>query len=75
MVLRQLVKRGRNNLAVDRPPDVGDFFRALIYQKYNKMNVGMVRRNRVCNRFEDCCFARFRRGHDNRPLTFADWGD
>ena len=44
VALRRLVERRRDHLAVDRALHVGDFFRPLVDQQHDQVDLGMIRR-------------------------------
>ena len=75
MALRRFVKGGADNLGLfDCALHVGNFFRALVNQKYNEVNIGVIGIDGIGQRLQQDGLTRARRGHDKAALPAANGG-
>ena len=75
VALGGLIKGGGYNFALHRALHVGHFFRTLIDQQDQKINVWMVLGNRMGDILHQHRLTGARRGNDQRPLAFPKRGD
>jgi hypothetical protein len=72
MTLGRFVERGTDDLSLNRPHHVGDFFRPLVDEQHDEKNLRVVRGNRVGDVFKQDGLARARGRDDEPSLAFAD---
>ncbi len=72
VALRRLVERRRDHLAVDRSLHVGDFFRTLVDQQDDQVDLGVVLRHRLRDGLQQHGLAGARRRDDQSALALAE---
>ena len=75
MTLRGFVEGGADDFGLlDGAHHIRHFFRALVNQKDNEVDVGIIGIDGIGQRLKQHCFARAGRGHDKPALAAADGG-
>ena len=75
MALRRFVKRRGNHFAAYRTAHFGHFFRTLVNQQDNQLDIGIIGGNGVGNVLQHHGFTGFRRRNQQCTLAFTDWGN
>ena len=55
--------------------EIGDFFRTLIDQQNDCVNIGMIGRDCICNLLKNDCLSSARRRDNQSALTESEWRD
>jgi hypothetical protein len=72
VALRRLVEGGRHHLAAHRALHVGDFFRPLVDEQHDQIDLGVVPGDAVGDVLQQHRLAGARRRHDQAALPLAD---
>src|SRR5207248_5174499 len=70
-----LVEGRAHDLTLDRAGHISDLLRPLVDQKYDEIDLGVVKRDRMSDVLQHYGLARARRRHDEPALSLAEWRD